>query len=95
MLAFAAIADHPLDFTTFVREEEALSACSVKSSLTATARSQSAGQGRQLSLGSRTSHKQTGYDKGHVSRLRKASKARKSELLEDAVAAERESWPRG
>lgn len=32
--------------------------------------------------------KQTGYDKGHVSRLRKASKIDK--LIADAVAAERE-----
>ena len=32
--------------------------------------------------------KQTGYDKGHVSRLRKASKLDK--LIADAVAAERE-----
>ena len=33
--------------------------------------------------------KQTGYDKGHVSRLRKASKIDK--LIADAVAAEREA----
>ena len=33
--------------------------------------------------------KQTGYDKGHVSRLRKASKLDK--LIADAVAAEREA----
>ena len=33
--------------------------------------------------------KQTGYDKGHVSRLRKASRIDK--LIADAVAAEREA----
>lgn len=33
--------------------------------------------------------KQTGYDKGHVSRLRKASRLDK--LIADAVAAEREA----
>ena len=33
--------------------------------------------------------KQTGYDKGHVSRLRKASQLNK--LIADAVAAEREA----
>jgi hypothetical protein len=33
--------------------------------------------------------KQTGYDKGHVSRLRKASQIDK--LIADAVAAEREA----
>ena len=36
--------------------------------------------------------KQTGYDKGHVSRLRKASKIDK--LIADAVAAEREACAR-
>ena len=35
---------------------------------------------------------QTGYDKGHVSRLRKASKLDK--LIADAVAAEREACAR-
>jgi len=36
--------------------------------------------------------KQTGYDKGHVSRLRKASRIDK--LIADAVAAEREACAR-
>jgi hypothetical protein len=36
--------------------------------------------------------KQTGYDKGHVSRLRKASQIDK--LIADAVAAEREACAR-